>query len=95
MKLLPSPQRIKSSPLKASQNDALGLGMDAALTVLLFFGIGFALDRWLGTTPLFMVVMTLLAGIGFFVKFKYRYDLEMERLDAERRARIGGQEPPS
>jgi hypothetical protein len=42
-----------------------------------------------------MVVMTLLAGIGFFVKFKYRYDLEMERLDAERRARIGGQEPPS
>lgn len=92
MKFLPSPQRIKSSPLKATPNDALGLGMDAALTILLFFGAGFALDRWLGTTVLFMILFTVLAAVGYFVKFKYRYDQEMERHDAERRARIGAQE---
>lgn len=90
MKLLPSPSRIRSSPLKSSPNDSLGHGMDAALTILLFFAVGFGLDRWLGTTPLFMIVMTLVAAIGYFLKFKYRYDLEMDRLDAERRARLAG-----
>jgi Putative F0F1-ATPase subunit Ca2+/Mg2+ transporter len=77
-----------SPRLKTSANDSLGHGMDAALTILLFFGIGFALDRWLGTTPWFMIGMTLLAAVGYFLKFKYRYDLEMDRLEAERRARL-------
>ena len=48
--------------------------MDIALTVALFFGIGIVLDRWLGTTPWFMIGMTVLAAIGFFAKFKYQYD---------------------
>ena len=95
MKLLPSPSRIKSSPLKSSPNDALGHGMDAALTILLFFGAGFALDRWLGTTAVFMIAMTFVAAIGYFLKFKYRYDLEMDRLDAERRARVEGEGNPT
>ena len=64
--------------------------MDIALTVALFFGIGFALDRWLGTTPVFMIVMTLLAAVGFFAKFKYQYDARMEQLEAERRAAARG-----
>ena len=57
-------------------------------TICLFFGIGFVLDRWLGTTPWFMIGMTMLAAVGFFLKFKYRYDLEMNRLEAERLARL-------
>ena len=61
--------------------------MDVALTVLLFFGIGYALDRWLGTTPWFMIGLTVLASIGFFVSFKYRYNARMEQLEAERAAR--------
>ena len=83
MKLLPPARRARTS-----SNDSLGQGMDAALTILLFFGIGFALDRWLGTTPWFMIAMTLLAAVGYFLKFKYRYDLEMNRLEAERLARL-------
>ena len=68
-------------------DDALGRGMDIALTVGLFFGVGFFLDRWLGTTPLFMIVLTLLAVVGFFISMKYRYTANMERLEAERAAR--------
>ena len=64
--------------------------MDIALTVALFFGIGFALDRWLGTTPLFMIGLTVLAAIGFFASFKYQYDARMEQLEAERAERAGG-----
>ena len=64
--------------------------MDIALTVLLFFGIGFALDRWLGTTPLFMIGLTVLAAVGFFVSFKYQYTARMEQLEAERSERAAG-----
>ncbi len=81
MKLFPTDLRVSRS------DDAFGRGMDVALTVLLFFGIGFALDRWLGTTPLFMIVLTVLAAVGFFASIKYRYDARMEQLEAERAAR--------
>ena len=81
MKLFPTNLRVTRS------DDALGRGMDVALTVLLFFGIGYALDRWLGTTPWFMIGLTLLASIGFFASLKYRYDARMEELEAERTAR--------
>ena len=86
---------MKLSPPKprhTSPNDPLGQGMDIALTVALLFGIGFALDRWLGTTPVFMIVMTLIAGVGFFAKYKYQYDARMDELQAERaeRANAGG-----
>jgi hypothetical protein len=64
--------------------------MDAAITLVLFFGIGFGLDRWLGTTPLLMIGLTLLAAVGLFLKFKYAYTAQMERLEAERR---GGAPP--
>ena len=63
--------------------------MDIALTVALFFGIGFGLDRWLGTTPLFMIGLTVLAAIGFFVRFKYQYDAAMDEHEAERAERAG------
>ena len=62
--------------------------MDAALTLLLFFGVGFGLDRWLGTTPWFMVGLSLFAGVGFFAKFKYQYDAEMDEHEAQRVAKL-------
>ncbi len=81
MKLIPTNPRVTRG------DDAIGRGMDVALTVLLFFGIGYALDRWLGTTPWFMIAMVVLASVGFFASFKYRYDARMEQLEAERAAR--------
>jgi Putative F0F1-ATPase subunit Ca2+/Mg2+ transporter len=87
MKLIPTKVRTP----RTTNDDALGQGMDAALTIALFFGIGFALDRWLGTTPWLMIVFTLLAAVGFFAKFKYRYDMRMAEHEAElaKRRQIG------
>ena len=70
MKLLPErPQRRR-----VNTEDSLGHGMDAVIMLVIFLGIGFGLDRLFGTTPVFMIVMTVIGAVGLFAKFKYRYD---------------------
>ncbi len=88
MKLTPTPERRQG----LFQDDASLHGVDVALTVAVFFGLGYLLDRWLGTAPWFMIGFVVLAGVGFFAKYKYRYELEMERHAAERAARARGDE---
>lgn len=78
MKLLPKQTRVNN-------DDALGIAIEFAVIMVLFFGAGWLLDNWLGTLPLFMIVFTLLAAVGLFAKHKYRYDAKMEALEAERR----------
>ncbi len=82
MKLLPPPSYARRT-MRA--DDSLGRAMEAAFTLLAFFGIGFALDRWLGTTPLLMIVCSVLAAIGMFYAWKARYTAQMEELEAQRR----------
>jgi F0F1-type ATP synthase assembly protein I len=81
MKLLPSPTSLTRS---TRVGDALGQGVDAALVVVVFLGIGYVLDRWLGTTPLLTIGMFLLAMIGLFYTWKARYLARMEELEAQR-----------
>jgi F0F1-type ATP synthase assembly protein I len=77
---------MKRIPLtRVSGNDPLVQGIDNALVVALLFGVGYGLDRWLGTAPWLMIVFTLLGGVGVFAKMKYRYDAQMDRHEAERR----------
>ena len=67
-----------------SSDDSLGRGMDVALTLLAFLGLGALIDRWLGIFP----VVT----IGTFVRMKYVYDATMERHEA---ARLGNRRTPA
>jgi F0F1-type ATP synthase assembly protein I len=73
---------------RATADDNLGHGMDLALTIALFLGIGLLLDYWLGTSPLCTIVMIVIAAVGCFTRMKYSYDASMERLEAERRQRM-------
>ncbi len=86
MKFFVPPPRADRAPksLANGSSDSLGRGMDMALTLAAFLLLGWLLDRWLGTTPLFMVVLTVVSAAGQFVRMKYTYDAEMERLEAER-----------
>jgi hypothetical protein len=70
-------------------DDNLGRGMDVALTMLAFLGLGWLIDAWLGLFPVFTITLVLFAAIGSFVRLKYVYDATMERLEAERAARVG------
>ena len=64
--------------------DSVGHGMDAAFMLVLLLGVGYSLDRIVGTMPLFMILMTLLGSVGLFLKFKYRYEDRMSEHDAQR-----------
>ena len=67
-------------------DDKIGKGIDVALVTLAFLGIGYVLDRWLGTKPVFMIVLVVLASIGEFLRFWYDYDARMKVLEAQRAA---------
>jgi hypothetical protein len=80
MKLLPTQTRVDTQ-------DSLGLGIEVAVIMALFFGLGFLGDRVFGTTPILMIVMSVLGAVGLFAKFKYRYDERMTELEAQRTRR--------
>jgi len=62
--------------------------MDIALVTLVFLFLGWLLDRWLGTHPLFMIVLSLVGLIGQGVRMYYGYELKMRELEAERAAAV-------
>lgn len=72
-------------------DDNISQGMEAAGALAVFFGIGWLLDRWLGTVPVFMIALTLVAAVGVMVKLWAQYETKMRALDAEREVlRRGG-----
>jgi len=70
--------------LNRGLGDALAQAFDVAGTTAIFFVFGWLLDRWLGTKPLFMIVLTLFCLIGKTVLMLYTYNDRMKRLEAER-----------
>ncbi len=88
MKLLPTPPR--ASELRTESKESLGHGMDAALVLVIFLGLGWGLDTIFGTIPLFMIIMTVFGAIGVFARFYYSYSESMDRHDANRLAKLAG-----
>lgn len=84
MKLLPVRRLVPAQP---TTGQTLGRGADFALVMLVFLGIGWAIDRWLGTWPGFAIGLVIFSVVGQFVKMYYEYTASMERLEAERRER--------
>lgn len=75
---------MKTSPTSPRTDDTANRGIEAALAVVVLAGLGFLLDRWLGTTPLFSVAFAVVGAVGVFATLKYRYVDSMTRLEAER-----------
>lgn len=62
------------------------LGFQFAGGVLLFLGVGWLVDRWLGTLPVFTVAGALLGAVLSFLSVYYRIRREDEaRRDGEKR----------
>jgi ATP synthase protein I len=84
MKVMPERHKIAAAQ---QSGQTLGHGMDFALVVLVFLGVGYGLDRWLGTRHWFMIGLVVFAVVGQFIAMYYRYTAEMEQHEAERAQR--------
>lgn len=62
--------------------DALSRALELALTPTIFGGLGWLIDRGVGTSPLFTLVMFLLAVVGMFARMWYGYDTRMRAHEA-------------
>jgi F0F1-type ATP synthase assembly protein I len=62
-------------------SDALGRGIDLALTPVVFGLLGWLVDRVAGTSPVFTIVVAAIGVVGTTVKVKLGYDREMAAFD--------------
>lgn len=63
--------------------DAVSRSFEFVATIALFTGIGWLLDRWLGTAPVLLVVLTVVGFAGNLLRSWYTYDAAMKKLEAE------------
>jgi F0F1-type ATP synthase assembly protein I len=66
-------------------SEALSSGFVFAAVVAIFAGAGWLIDRWLGTFPVFTIVLTVLALVGHFARIWYAYDAKMREHEEELR----------
>lgn len=77
----------------ANVDSGLGQGMEMALTLCVFLGLGWLVDQALGTGPLFMVILVVFAMIGQSARMWFTYDARMKMLEEERRRLSGSSNP--
>lgn len=73
---------VEKSSLGRDMGQSSG-GYEMVLSGVLFALAGVWIDRRLGTTPLFIIVLSILGFTGAVLNIYYRYKREIERLDAE------------
>jgi F0F1-type ATP synthase assembly protein I len=61
--------------------DAMGRGFELALTFAVMTGLGWVIDRAAGTSPVFIIALSVVGFAGIAVKLKLGYDLEMAKHD--------------
>ena len=80
-------QPTRGTAAQAKSGETLAKGMDFALVILVFLGLGALVDRWLGTWPAFAIALVMFSVIGQFVKMYYDYAAAMDAHEAERLAK--------
>ena len=84
MKLVPQQPQANSGV-----GDALATAFEFAATIAIFVAVGFGLDWWLGTTPIFLLSLTVFVLIGQTVRLWFHYGAELDKHEAARRQRVG------
>lgn len=79
--------RPRKTPPVVDAGRYMGFGLQWALGTLLFLFLGWLVDRWLGTMPLFLILGTFIgAAAGFYSLY---YHLVVEPRERERRDKDG------
>lgn len=69
----------------------VGMGFSFAFAILAFGALGWVLDGWLSTRPLFAIAGGFLGGFAGFMRIYYRVRADTE---AEKREAGGGKREP-
>jgi F0F1-type ATP synthase assembly protein I len=64
-------------------DDGYTRAMELALTPVVAGGLGYLIDRAIGTLPLLTIVFLMVAVVATFLKMYYTYDTTMKAHDAE------------
>jgi F0F1-type ATP synthase assembly protein I len=89
----PSPPDPEPGPPSLAQaaGQYLGYGLQWALATVFFLFLGWFVDGWIGTKPLFTIVGAFVgAGAGFYSLY-YHLVVEPRRQDAHRRSGDNGE----
>ena len=79
-------EQKKAAGAYAVAGSYTSLGIQFAVTILLFTAAGWWLDGQLGTTPLFILLGTLLGAVGGFYKlYRTLMDMDEKRKQEESR----------
>jgi F0F1-type ATP synthase assembly protein I len=70
-------------------SDSMAKGFEFAVIPVIFGAGGYGLDRWLDTTPVFIIVFVLVSLVGLFARMWYGYDRAMKVHEAEGPWRAG------
>jgi F0F1-type ATP synthase assembly protein I len=62
--------------------DGLAVAFEFAVTPAIFGGLGYLLDRAIGTLPVFTIIFALFCLVGMFVKIWYAYEASMREQEA-------------
>ena len=73
--------------LNQGLGDALATSFEFAATTAIFLGLGWLLDRWLRTAPIFMVALAIFCIIGKSIMLAATYNEKMKRMEADRSER--------
>jgi F0F1-type ATP synthase assembly protein I len=60
-------------------SDALGMAVELVATPMVFALLGYGLDRWIGTSPLFAIVLGLFGLIGIVARTYFWYQTHVRR----------------
>lgn len=71
----------------AGSDEGIGQGMEFALTIAVFLGLGWLIDSWVGTRPVFTIAFVVFSMVGQSVRMWIAYDARMKVLEQERRDR--------
>ncbi len=85
--------RPGDAPAGSSLGDGFTRSFELAVTPAVVGLGGFGLDRWLGTTPVLTVVLTVLALVGVVASLYFGYRREMEGHEARLRGSRSGRPP--
>lgn len=85
-----APEREIGNEISGALHDSTG-GFELVIGALAAAGLGFLIDRAVGTTPLITIIFAVVGFIGATISIYYRYRATMDSADASRTARRTGE----